>query len=327
MDVSSAFRRAARGVLGAAFALVIALIAPQRARAMLCGDDVGGADVPCACGDVVASSVRLDDDPVTTQPCPGTALVVRVPAGGAGARIDLAGHSLRGSGRGIGLWILDGGRDGALVVSTGGAAVIDGFLDGVVAQGATALASIEAVVVRASARDGFRLIDAHGALVRDCEAVDAGRDGFWIGGSDVRVVGTRAVRSGRNGYHVGGMNATLEGNVAEASGAAGVTAMGNGHRFIACQSQGSGGNGFTLHGAHYELADCFASENRHDGINGVAMDWRMAGNRAIDNDHHGLVIRGSGAVDGGGNVGAGNRGLRQRSPAIQCQIGGVPCLP
>ncbi|TMB51527.1 MAG: hypothetical protein E6J56_18945, partial [Deltaproteobacteria bacterium] len=37
-----------------------------------CGDDVDGGAVPCACGDLLVGSHRLDAaDPVTTARCPG----------------------------------------------------------------------------------------------------------------------------------------------------------------------------------------------------------------------------------------------------------------
>jgi hypothetical protein len=57
------------------------------------------------------------------------------------------------------------------------------------------------------------------------------------------------------------------------------------------------------------------------------MAWRVAGTVATDNDNNGLVIIGPDITDDGGNLGHGNRGLRQRLPAVQCEIGGAPCRP
>ena len=45
-------------------------LAPIGAHAKLCGDNVGGHDVPCACGDVVVSDLTLTDDPVARTVCP-----------------------------------------------------------------------------------------------------------------------------------------------------------------------------------------------------------------------------------------------------------------
>src|SRR2546428_12538280 len=45
-----------------------------------CGDDVDGGAVPCACGDLLVGSHRLDAaDPVTTARCPGHGPVVDGP--------------------------------------------------------------------------------------------------------------------------------------------------------------------------------------------------------------------------------------------------------
>ena len=60
-------------------AVAVLLVAPQ-AGAKLCGDNVGGRDVPCACGDTVVSDVTLGDDPVVDAVCPADGLIVRAPS-------------------------------------------------------------------------------------------------------------------------------------------------------------------------------------------------------------------------------------------------------
>src|SRR5690349_7273720 len=135
----------------------LSLALPATALAKLCGDDVAGQDVPCACGDVVVSDVALGDDPVTQQPCPGDGLVVRAAAAGHGVTIDLRGRTLRGSGHGVGVWVLAGGPGGARVVSTGGPGTVDGFRDGVVANGNDTLALLDGIVATANGRDGVRV--------------------------------------------------------------------------------------------------------------------------------------------------------------------------
>src|SRR5262245_16693351 len=76
------------------------------ALARLCGDDVDGQDIPCACGDVLVSSVVLRDDPIVSgDPCPQDGLVVRAPDARRGLVVDLHGSVLRGVGGGVGIRI------------------------------------------------------------------------------------------------------------------------------------------------------------------------------------------------------------------------------
>src|ERR1041384_6030684 len=126
-----------------AIAVAVA-VGATRVDAKLCGDDVGGQDVACACGDVIVSDVVLDaSDPVTQERCAADGLVVRSPQASHGLTVDLRGQSLRGSGHGAGILLLDGGPGGASVVSTGGTtATIEGFQDGVLAHGDTAVAAV-----------------------------------------------------------------------------------------------------------------------------------------------------------------------------------------
>ena len=60
-----------------ALALLGTALVGSPLRAKLCGDDVGGRDIACDCGDTVVSSVVLRDDPVTTRECPSDGLIVR----------------------------------------------------------------------------------------------------------------------------------------------------------------------------------------------------------------------------------------------------------
>src|SRR5260221_9488664 len=90
--------------------------------AKLCGDDVDGHDVPCACGDVVVSSVALASDPILGGRCPHDGLIVRAPDAARTVVIDLQGHTLRGSGTGVGIRLVAGGQGGARGISSGGAA-------------------------------------------------------------------------------------------------------------------------------------------------------------------------------------------------------------
>jgi hypothetical protein len=306
-------------------------LSPSGANAKLCGDDVNGEDVPCDCGDTVASDVSLNDDPVVSASCPSDGLIVRSPEAADSIDIDLAGQTLRGSGRGVGLWVLHGGSGGARIVSTGGPATIEGFRDGVVAHGHSSVALLEGVVVRHSGRDGVRFFDVEGAVIRNTEAVGAGRDGFSVGGDGFTLTSTRAVDSRRHGYHIMGGGGVIgepgAGNTAESSGGSGFSVMGDGHRFVECVATGSGGEGLKLAGEGHQVTACEVRENGGDGIGGRGMEWRLARNRAIDNDSNGILVGGNDMADDGGNIGAGNRGLDQRTAPVQCEIGGSPCAP
>src|SRR6185503_3798572 len=184
------------------FAATFAVSPPAGAK--LCGDDVQGQDVPCACGDVVASDVALDTDPVLDAPCPGDGLVVRATDATQSVTVDLRGKTIRGTGHGTGLWVLAGGPGGAHVVSTGGPASIIDFRDGVVGHGANSLGLLDGVVVSQSGRDGVRVESSTGYEIRNTETQDATRDGFAVSGNGFRLSASRAVRSGRNGFWITG---------------------------------------------------------------------------------------------------------------------------
>lgn len=305
-------------------------VVPPEAGAKLCGDDVGGQDVPCACGDTVASSLVLGDDPVASAPCPSDGLVVRALGAPLQISIDLRGATLRGSGRGAGILLVHGGPGGAQVTSSTGTATLEGFHDGVVSDGNDALALIENVTVLRSVRHGMRL---HGGAfqVRHTEVRDSGSNGYSVMGWGFRMVANRAVNSGKFAYFVMGQSGTIgvagEGNVAEGSRLAGFSLWGMGHRLVDCVVSGAGKEGVELYGMEYEVEGCLAHDNVGNGISGMGgMRWRLAGNEARDNDGNGILI-GWGATDDGGNRGSGNRGVRQARAVVQCEINGVPCRP
>src|SRR5262249_29539035 len=131
-----AFRFGRVATVGAAVALLVA----ARASAKFCGDDVAGQDVPCACGDILVSSVVLTNDPVVTEVCPRDGLLVRAQDDRSALRIDLNGRALHGSGIGTGLRVLNGGPGGLRIVSSGGSATIEGFGDGITSRGGDNLA-------------------------------------------------------------------------------------------------------------------------------------------------------------------------------------------
>jgi hypothetical protein len=296
----------------------------------LCGDDVDGRDVPCACGDVVVSSLALDGDPVMQgAPCPGDGLIVRATATRRAVILDLRGATLRGAGAGAGIRIVAGGPGGARVISTGGAATIAGFTDGIVARGDDTVLLIEDVIIANSRRDGIR-VTASDFEIRRSEVHAAQRDGFSLGGLGFRIAETRAVDCGRFGYavmgHAGNIGFPGAGNVAERSGHAGFNIMGGGHAVSDCWAAFGERAGVHLQALDLDVRGCRATDNGGDGIEGLGSQWRMSGNEALRNGGDGVAVRGIELVDEGGNRGAGNRGRDGARDAVQCAIAGAPCV-
>lgn len=293
-----------------------------------CGDDVDGADVPCACGDEVVASTVLGDDPVTRATCPYDGLLVRAAAAGASLELDLAGHTLRGNGRGAGLRVLDGGPGGASIVSRAGPATLEGFDDGIVARGRDGIALVQDLAIRGSGRDGLR-VTGRDFVVRRVTVAGARRDGFALGGTGFEISETRAEDCARFGYLVMGDSGVIggpgSGNTADRSGMAGFNLMGIGHTLADCAARGGRRDGVVLQAAQLDVRGCLAVDNSGDGITGTGNRLRLTGNRAVDNGGDGVAVRGPGMSDGGGNRGRGNRGAGRERAAVQCAIGGAAC--
>jgi hypothetical protein len=321
-------RRTARRL--AVALLIAASCRPAAARAGLCGDDVDGRDVPCACGDVVVSDVALGPDPVVQgPPCAHDGLIVRAPDALRGVVIDLRGTTLRGGGDGAGIRVVDGGRGGAHVISSAGPATIAGFADGITARGSDTVALIEDVVISGSRRDGVR-VSGPDFEIRRVEVHTAGRDGFALGGRDFRIAQTRAADCGRFGYSVMGNGGQIgrpgAGNLAERSGLAGFSVMGSGHALADCTALFGRKSGVHLQAVGLDVRGCRATDNGGDGIEGLGNHWSLSGNEALRNAGDGITVRGVGLVDDGGNHGADNRGTERARGAVQCAIAGTPCV-
>lgn len=312
------------------FVIGMTLFIAAPAAAKFCGDDVDGQDVPCACGDIVVSSVVLAGDPVVAGQCDGDGLVVRSTHPEAPVTVDLNGKTLRGSKKGAAIWIIDGGASGARVVSSAGRASIVGFRDGVVARGPRGISLVENLDVSGTQRDGLRLEGAD-YEVRSVEVSGAGRDGISLDGRGYRCNATRSLRSGRFGYFINGNDAVIgkpqAGNSAESGGNDGFHLMGSGLRLNVCTATGNRKDGVSLRGGGLEVTACTASHNGQDGISGDGGGLALYGNTADDNARNGLSVTGVRPVDGGGNHGSGNRGTGLQRPATQCEIGGNLCQP
>jgi hypothetical protein len=302
--------------LGSMMAL---LLFADLAAAKLCGDDVDGQDVPCACGDVVVSDLVLGDDPVATTVCEGDGLRVRA-AGDAGVSIDLAGKTLRGKGAGHGILVVHGGS--AARISGGPQrAAIEGFDHGVVAAGGD-LGLLEDIDIRGVVHDGVRV--RGDGLVRRCSVTRAGRDGFALSGRNFRATGNRSRNNGRHGFMLMGHGGRLAGNEASNCGGAGFLVTGGGHTIEDCVAEYCGKNGLELVTGAATIRACVATGNGASGIEGHGSGWRLGGNTATGNGEHGIKARGPGMIDEGGNSGAEN-GAAARSEVVQCRIGEATC--
>ena len=319
--------RPARVVALALLALAVGLV--DRAAAKRCGDDVDGVDVPCACGDEVVASTVLTDDPVTATLCPHDGLLIRAEDERVSLLLDLGGHTLRGRHGGVGLRVVAGGPGGARIVSRAGVATLEDFDDGVVGRGRDAVALVQDLVVRGSRRDGVR-VTGRDFVVRRVTVAGAHRDGFALGGTGFEISDTRAEDCGRFGYLVMGDSGIIggqgAGNVADRSGMAGFSLMGSGHTLAECRARGGRKDGVVLQAARLDVRGCESRDNAGDGISGTGNGLHLEGNVALDNGGDGVVVRGPRMIDGGGNRGAGNRGAGRERAAVQCAIGGAPCL-
>jgi len=313
----------------ASILLVVVLWSPFDAAAKLCGDDVQGRDIPCACGDVVVSSLVVTDDPVARTVCEQDGLIVRTEAGPTGATVDLRGATIRGGKHGAGIKILAGGAPGVRIISSTGPAAIEGFEDGIFAHGAQSVTLIDGILAVNNSRDGIRVM-ASGYEIRNSESQGSGRDGFSVAGNGYRLSHTRSVGSKRSGYNIMGQNATLgtpgAGLVAEGSGEFGFNLMGMGHQLVDCVARAAFKDGVMVMGMHLEIRGCTASDNGGHGIGGMGSDVMLAGNRALNNNKNGIYVQGPEAHDGGGNSGQGNRGNGVNGPPIDCEIHRLPCF-
>lgn len=192
-----------------AFVLILLIsIAFHRglAEAASCGDDVGGERVACACGDVVVSDTRLrSTDPVVRGACPADGLTLRAAGDVESLTLDLAGLQLTGKGRGTGILVSDGGRQGAILIGgrDGQPGQIAGFRVGVSAQGSRGILAAENLVVLANETDGLR-VRGRGASLRGIVTDANGRSGVRAHGRDHSLDDVSATSNGRYDLRVSG---------------------------------------------------------------------------------------------------------------------------
>jgi len=281
--------------------LGLTLAWPSLAGAARCGDDVDGRSVPCDCGDVLVASHTLGAaDPITSRVCPGSGLLVAVPAGRA-ATLALGGQVLAGSGRGFGIKVLAGGDGGLTIAGPGGVRAFD---VGIFASKGD-VRRVADVTAAENASDGFHLV-GDGYAVTGCEALRNGRDGFALDGRGFTADGNRALGNARHGFRLAGR-----------AGGLGATS-GN-------EAAGNARDGFRVRGRGHDLEQAIATENGRDGIAAHVSKGRIAHGVAAANGRRGIRAAGRGLIVGdnqAGDVelhGVGVTGTRRDCGA------GVPC--
>lgn len=252
-----------RGAGTALVLFVVFLFASLTATAhaaRVCGDDVNGSRVPCACGDVVASDTRLRvGDPVVSGRCESDGLIVKAPATAESIRLDLAGLALVGSGIGYGVRVDRGGSDGATITGGAGRAEIVGFDIGIMSPNAAGLARLENVKAKGNARDGIR-VRQHGAFLVNVHAEGNGEDGIWIFGKGGRVIGAVAERNGGSGMRLTSPGMIVDGKAYD-NAEHGVVSGGRGSDLSAVESRNNGRNGLVVKGGRQNVVGAFVEGN------------------------------------------------------------------
>ena len=224
---------ALRGTKLSTIVLVPALLvlAISAAEAAPCGDDVDGERVACSCGDTVVADTRLlPGDPVVRERCRANGLIVSAPREVESLTLDLGGQSLVGRGSGTGILVLDGGRDGAILIGgrDGAPGHVAGFRVGVSARGSRKLHAAENLIVVGNDADGVR-VSGRGSVVRGVVADDNGGSGVRAHGRDHALDGVSArgnrrfdLRVSGNGHYVGADARTVEGRASRVTGSGNV---------------------------------------------------------------------------------------------------------
>ena len=288
-------------------AAVVALSCLLLARSALagsrrCGDDIDGRGtaVPCDCGDVLVSSRTLGDaDPITQHACDGDGLLVLLPAGTAGAVLDLGNHILEGDHQGVGIRVVSGG-DRALTLKGPGA--VRRFRIGIDAP-AGALGQVSHVIAADNDADGFNVAGKE-FTIRSCEATHNGRDGFALRGLRYRVEGNQAMENGRYGFSLAGREAVLGGalgNEATGNRRDGLVVRGRNHDLAHPVAIANRAGGVRARLSGGQVRDDVAIANRGAGVHAIAHDVMISGSEAHDNGRGTIDVRGSRVRDGGGN--------------------------
>jgi len=249
------------------FATLLAAQAP--AHAAVCGDDVDGRRIGCACGDVVVSNTALrTGDPILNGRCESDGLIVRAPYIAEGITIDLGGHALVGSGFGRGIVIEHGGADGAEII--GGTAEqagqVVGFDVGVSVPHSDGVGRIEHLIARGNRRDGFQIVTS-GAILIDLVAESNGGYGIRMRGRGGRIIESVARNNKMSGARIDCRDTIID-IEASANAKHGVIVDGRYNDLSKVRSSDNEGHGVIVRGGSNRLEGLKATGNR-----GVSV-WR-----------------------------------------------------
>lgn len=255
---------------GSAVTGLVACLLAAPAQAKNCGDNVDGERVACACGDIVVSDTTLrPTDPVVSEPCSSSGLVVLAPTGSEGLTLNLGGQSIVGSGRGSGIRVVRGGSLGSVIVGGDAEdprAEIAHFDTGIRAHGSAVLREVRAIDVHDNTDNGLRLRTS-GVRVVDVRSRSNGGDGVSLSGHGIEVSGVAAERNSGDGLRVRGNGATVEGET-RGNGRHGAVIGGRGALLRAVRSSGNGGAGVMATGSGHVVAGLEASDNAGGDVAG-----------------------------------------------------------
>lgn len=222
---------------GWAFTFLIAaglspLLIGTTVQAADCGDNIAGTRVPCDCGDtVVTNTVLQPTDPVTLNRCKVDGLRLRAPRNARTISLNIAGLSIVGTGMGVGIRVIDGGEDGALIIGgeTDSAGEVANFRNGVRATGKSSLAGIRDLVIKGCVADGAVIRAGTSELVR-VVVVENGRNGLRIAGENLTMETVNA--SDNKGYGARVTGRQVKGNMTAFGNARGSLSAGDGAETI-----------------------------------------------------------------------------------------------
>jgi hypothetical protein len=203
-----------------ALVLLAFLMLPASSLAGLCGDDVNGVRVGCACGDfVVSNTVLVSSDPVVTERCSTDGLIVQANPSTTALTLDLAGLSITGNGVGIGILVSYGGRDGAVISGgpdTARPGQVVGFGSGLRMRTQRTLSVLRNIDFRGHQTDGVVLRSLNTKL-ENVGAFSNGRDGLRVAGRKLQIEDVVADANGRHQIELSSTSA------AESAAAAGLS--------------------------------------------------------------------------------------------------------
>ncbi len=240
--------------------------------------------VTVSCGQTLVEDAKLAND---LTDCPGDGLT----AGAAGITVDLNGHTIDGSGVGIGIF---SGSFANVTIQGGSVTEFGtGIRIGLAAQGN----SIRSVRVSKSTARG---IDAEGpqALVTASVAFDNDEAGIGIFGAGSSVTNSTANGNETLGIRVAGAGPTrVSGNTVLSNGTGGVDAVGGAPTQLTnnvANGNGAAGNGAAGLSVHATVVEATLTKNTASFNTGL-----------------GIRAGSGGVTDGGGNKAGGNEDLRQ----------------